>query len=446
MVLIDKGYFTHMGLSLFFVLVLFLCLVFSAYFSGLETALTSLSTPRIIKLIEEKPSSSTGLSLWLKKPNQILTTILIGNNLVNTLAAASATVLAQTLFANYAISAATFVITILLLIFGEVTPKTLARHNAEKIAPLGTMCLLPLHFLLKPVTFVLGLLTSRLVTIAGGSLSNNLKTSKEDIDFMIRLGNKEGVFDRSDGRMLESVIEFRETIAKESMVPRLMMASFEVNTRYEDVLARVVKEGHTRWPVYEGNIDNIKGIFHAKDLLQSFNGQATKEFSLRTLLRPAPFVPDSMKITSLLKEFQAGKTHMAIVVDEYGGTAGLITLEDVLEEIVGEIRDEYDDEEGEQTIKQLDANNYLVNGRANMADLGKMLSLSFPESETYESLGGFLSALYGSMPKTGTTITFNNLQFTVKAADEKKISLVHIHHKSFDENAKQSSIGELFAA
>jgi putative hemolysin len=418
-----------MGIGFLSVALLAACIVLSAFFSSLETAVMSLTVARLKKLMEDRPSQAMALELWLKKPNFVLTTILVGNNIVNTLAAATATVLAQSIFESYAISAATFFITIMLLIFGEVTPKTLGRHNAEKIAPMGMTLLLPLYVLLLPITWALSFLAGRLVTMFGGSSSSLTPvTTKEDIAYMIRLGNEEGVFERADGHLLQSVIEFRETVAKESMVPRTEIGSFEVDASYQEVLERVIKEGHTRWPVYENNIDNIIGIFHAKDLLRNLDGKGFENFSLRELLRPAKFVPDMMKITSLLKEFQASRVHLAVVVDEYGGTAGIISLEDVLEEIVGEIRDEYDDEELERTVHQIDPNNYMVNGRAKIFELGKLLGVSFPESDAFDSLGGFLVGLHGFMPKIGSKITFGDCVFTIKAADEKKIMLVHIHH------------------
>lgn len=410
------------------VALLITCIALSAFFSSLETAVTSLSGARLRKLMEENPSKVMALELWLRKPNYVLTTILVGNNVVNTLAASTATVLAQSIFESYAISAATFFITIILLIFGEVSPKTLARHNAEKIVPLSMTLLLPIYVLLWPITWFLSMLASRLVSMFGGSSSTMIPvTTKEDIAYMIRLGNEEGVFERADGHLLQSVIEFRETVAKESMVPRTDIGSFEVHASYEEVRERIIKEGHTRWPVYEGNIDNIIGIFHAKDLLRNLATNGPHNFSLRDFLRPAKFVPDMMKITTLLKEFQAGKAHLAVVVDEYGGTAGIISLEDVLEEIVGEIRDEYDDEELERTIQQVDPNNFMVHGRANIFELGKRLSVVFPESDAFDSLGGFLVAFYGSVPKIGTKITFGDCVFTIKVADEKKVVLVHIH-------------------
>lgn len=418
-----------MGLGLLSVTLLFSCIILSAFFSGLETALTSLSAARLSKIIDDKPVFRTALNLWLRKPNEVLTSILVGNNIVNTLAAAVATVLAQSLFASYAISAATFFITLVLIIFGEVTPKTFARHNAEKIVPMGMILLLPFYVVLSPVTWVMSNFSVKLVRFFGGEpTTNGLLATEDDIAYMIKIGNEEGVLQRGEGHLLQSVIEFRETVAKESMVPRTEIGSFDVNAPFHEVLSRVMNEGHTRWPVYENNIDNIVGIFHAKDLLRKVESNFEPSlFSLREFLRPAKFVPDMMKIGSLLKEFQAGKAHLAIVVDEYGGTAGIISLEDVLEEIVGDIRDEYDDEETERTVQQIDANNYMVDGKAKIFELGKVLDVSFPESDGFDSLGGFLITLHGRMPKVGNKIVFEDCTFVIKAADEKRIMQVHIH-------------------
>jgi putative hemolysin len=415
----------HMGIDLLSVALLIVCFFLSAFFSALEIALTSISGPRLKKLMDDRPLYASALNLWLKKPNHVLTVILVGNNIFNALAASICTVLAQSYFASYAVSIATFLVTILLLIFSEITPKTFARHNAEQIAPLGMLMLIPIYAILWPITWVLSTLSGKLVGLFGGKTSVPI-TTEEDIAYMIRMGNQEGVLERGDGYLLQSVIEFRDTVVKESMVPRTEINSFEVNTPYEEVLRQVVKEGHTRWPVFERNIDNIVGIFHAKDLLPK-NFLMSSTFSLRNYLRPAKFVPDMMKIGSLLQEFQAGKAHLAVVVDEYGGTAGIISLEDVLEELVGEIRDEYDDEESERTLRKIDANNYLVSGRAKIFELGKTLGVSFPESDAFDSVGGFLITLYGRMPKVGSKIVFGDCTFLIKAADERKIMQVHIN-------------------
>lgn len=412
------------------------CLLFSAFFSSLETALTSISAARLRKLIEERPLHANALRLWLRNPTYVLSTILIGNNIVNTLAAAIAAVLAHSYFANYAISIATSSITILLLIFGEITPKTFARHNAATLAPIGMTLLMPIYFVLLPATILMSRVVARVMKLIGKPPRNGevLDTTEEDIAYMIRLGHEEGVLKRNDGHLLQSVIEFRETVVKESMVPRTEIRSFEVDVPYEELLERITKEGHTRWPVFEKNIDNIVGIFHVKDLLLEIKAESRHQpFSLRNFLRPAKFVPDMMKIGGLLKEFQGGKAHMAVVVDEYGGTAGLITLEDVLEEIVGEIRDEYDHEEREEKVKQIDHATYVVSGKANIYELGKSLKVHFPESDAFDSVNGFLIALYGRMPRVGERIAHKNCAFVIKTADEKKITSVELHLTPADE-------------
>lgn len=431
-----------MSLGLFSAVLLLSCLVLSAFFSSLETALTSLSAAKLKKLIEERPLHANALNLWLRKPTYVLSTILVGNNVVNTAAAAIAAVIAHSHFANYAISIATSTITILLLIFGEITPKTFARHNAALIAPVGMTLLLPIYVILFPATYTMSKLVARMMKFLGKNPNSAyaFATTEEDIAYLIRLGNEEGVLKRNDGYLLQSVIEFRETVVKESMVTRTEIRSFDVDTPYEEVLERVTKEGHTRWPVFETNIDNIVGIFHVKDLLQEIQrGFKERQFSLRDFLRPAVFVPDMMKIGGLLKEFQAGRAHLAVVVDEYGGTAGIITLEDVLEEIVGEIRDEYDREEREEKIKKIDDNNYVVSGKANIFELGKALKVTFPESDAFDSVNGFLVALYGRMPRVGETIDYNDCTFVVKAADEKKITLVELHLSTQEERQQKEA-------
>lgn len=418
-----------MDISLYSISLLMICLFLSAFFSSLETAISSIKESKLKKLMEEKPYLAFPLSLWLRSPNMVLTAILVGNNIVNTLAAACATLIAQKIFMNYAVSAATFSVTLTLLIFCEITPKTFARHNAELLAPIGMTLFFPIYIILWPATYILSGISTRMLKLFGGkSSSEGPLATEEEIEYMIRLGREEGVLRRQDGHLLQSVLEFKQTVAKESMVPRTQIGSFEVNTSYEEVLSRVIEEGHTRWPVYENNIDNIIGIFHAKDLLGHIKNdkQSRKDFSLKSFLRSAKFVPDMMKIGALLKEFQAGKAHLAIVVDEYGGTAGIISLEDVLEEIVGEIRDEYDDEESEITIKQISPNNYVADGRANIFDLGKLLNINFPDTDAFDSLGGFLLSHHGRMPNIGDKITFNDYDFLIKAADEKKIIKVQI--------------------
>lgn len=415
-----------MGISGLHIEILIACVGFSAFFSAAETALTTLSEGKTLQLIESKKTGSKALKLWLNWPNRVLTTLLVGNNIANTLAAAMATVVAERAFGNYGIGIATGGVTIVLLVFGEVTPKTFARHNAEKIGPIVMIILYPLYWVLYPAVLAVSWLATLIVRISGAkSGSTGPIATEEDIEFMVRLGHQEGVIASDQGQMLESVFEFRDTLVREAMVPRTNINSIDRNATLDEIIALINEHEHTRWPVYEDNIDNVVGIFHTKDLLTALikNRDA---FELAEYLRPALFVPDMMKIGGLLKEFKHGRAHLAIVVDEYGGTAGMITLEDVIEEIVGEIRDEYDSEEDERVLHRIDENNYSADGKAGIYDLGEALDIEFPADEAFESLGGFLIASYGKMPPPNAEIDFGGWRFMVKNADEKRISTVLI--------------------
>lgn len=411
----------------FYTVLLIVCLIFSGFFSSSETALTALSPAKTKQLLEQQPRRVKVLKLWLKWPNRVLTTILVGNNIVNTLAAALATVLAEHYFGNMAITIATFGMTLALLIFGEVTPKTFAKHNAEKIAPLAMVILLPFYYLFLPVVLALTWLASKIVTLVGGKThAHGPAATEEEIQFMIRLGHEEGVLHRDEGELLESVMEFGDTVAREVMVPRTEINSFEKNTQLEEVLSALDEYGHSRWPVYEENIDNVVGILYSKDLLSLLLKKDVAKPKVSDLIRPALFVPETMKIGSLLKEFRHGKAHLAIVADEYGGTAGIVSLEDVLEEIVGEIRDEHDAPEEASDIKKAKEGQYSASGKANIHDVGEQLEIEFPESSSYDSLGGFLGDTLDKMPENGEKVEYAGWEFVIQEADEKRVVSVLI--------------------
>lgn len=395
------------------------CVFLLAFVSASETALTSLSEAKTRQILEANNRGVKALRLWLEHPNRVLTTLLIGNNIAGALSASIATVMAAEAFGDYAIGVAAGVTTFVLLVFGELTPKTFAKHNAETIAPLAMRMIRPLYWLFYPVVSFLSRFADLMVRLLGGrSSSEGPLATQEDISYMIRMGNKEGVLASAEGDMLESVIEFRETLVKEAMVPRTRICWLEKKAKLSEVRAQILEHGHSRWPVYEDNRDNVVGIFNTKDLLLS-------EQNWTKQIRPALFVPEMMKIGELLKEFQRGKAHLAVVVDEYGGTAGIISLEDVLEEIVGEIRDEYDEDE-EPIFTQTAENTYEASGHVSIDDLGDALELSFPDEEHYESLAGFLIATYEKMPFVGTEIDYQGWRFLIEKADEKKIERVKI--------------------
>jgi CBS domain containing-hemolysin-like protein len=269
--------------------------------------------------------------------------------------------------------------------------------------------------------------------------------TEDDIAYMIRLGNQEGVIEQEEGEMLESVMEFGDTIAREVMIPRTNIHGLAIESSFDDVVQVLTEHGHSRLPVYEDSLDNITGFFHAKDLfaLMPINPE---KFSLSDHLRQALFVPEGMKINELLKEFQTRKTHMAIVVDENGGTSGIACLEDLLEELVGEIRDEHDDDEDEEPGYQKVSETHLIaDGGTDLDELADAIKLEIPEDVPYDTVAGFFQHQYGKIPQIGSEFAFEGWQFVVQDADEKRVITVDIYQipKSESEDDEEGLVQSL---
>ena len=412
--------------DLSYFLALFFCVFLSAIFSASETALTSLPESYFRKIIEEKKGIIAPFSLWLYSPNRILTAIIIANNLVNTLAAVLATVYAQRLFSDYVISIATFCVTLALLIFGEITPKTFARHNAKYIVKWLLYAIYPVYLMLYPAVLILSYLAVFLVHSFGGKTSRvGPLATEDDIAYLIKLSHEEGVFKQEQGKMLQSVMSFRDTLVREVMIPRTDISSLDINSNYQEVMQNISQHGYTRWPVYEEDIDHVVGVLYVKDLI-NFTQKEQENFNLKKVLRKPLFVPESMKLDGLLKELQKQKMHLAIVVDEYGGTSGVITMEDLLEEIVGEIRDEYDKEEEEETVSILSENHFIVDGRTSISDLEKKTDIILPTDESYDSVGGFLIFIKGKIPTKNSVVEHEDWRFKVVEVEETRILKIEI--------------------
>jgi putative hemolysin len=407
-------------------LILLICFVSSAIFSASETALTTMPETYFRQIVEAGKGFIKPYELWLSRPNRVLTAIIIGNNLVNTLAAVVATIYAQKVLEHYVISIATGSVTLALLIFGEITPKTFARHNARAIVSVLIYIIYPIYYVLFPAVWLLSHFAVFLVHRAGGSTSRTGPlATEEDIAYLIRLSHEEGVFKPEQGKMLQSVMAFRDTNVREIMVPRTDICSFTINTSYKDIMSAIARFGYTRWPVYEDDIDHVLGILYVKDLI-NFHVSGGHEFILRNHLRRAIFIPESMKIDAVLRDFQRQKVHLAIIVDEYGGTAGVVTLEDILEEIVGEIRDEYDKEEEEETIKKVADDHYIADGRTSISDLYKKCGVELPSDESFESIGGFIVHYFGKIPKKNAQLQHGDWQLRVLDVEEKRVLRVEI--------------------
>ena len=261
--------------------------------------------------------------------------------------------------------------------------------------------------------------------------------TEDDIAYMIRLGNKAGVIEQEEGEMLESVMEFGDTIAREVMIPRTNIHGLPLDSTFDDVVQILTEHGHSRLPVYEDSLDNITGFFHAKDLF-ALMPVKPDTFVLSEHLRQALFVPEGMKINELLKEFQTRKTHMAIVVDENGGTAGIACLEDLIEELVGEIRDEHDDDEEEEPgFQKVSETHLIADGGTDLDELADAIELEIPEDAPYDTVAGFFQHQYGKIPQIGSEIEFEGWQFVVQDADEKRVITVDIYQVAKPDNEEE---------
>ena len=432
---------SDLWLSIF---IFFGLIILSAFFSGSESAYFSLSEIDIGRLKEEKEKSRSVrrvLSL-LENPRRLLMSILIGNTIVNVAAATVAALFADKIISGERISSTSrilieiVVVTLIILIFSELSPKVFAIKRAARFSRLVSLPLLFIVKIFSPLSLMFEKIT--------GSVSSLLRIRSESIFFnreefktLFEVGEEKGTLGTTEKEMIHSIFEFRETTAKEVMVPRMDMVCVEKNTPIEKVLSLVKEKGHSRIPVYDGNIDNIVSILFVKDLLPYMKGKK-KIPELLDLGRPVYFVPESKMLYDLLREFQRDRIHMAIVVDEYGGTAGLVTLEDVIEEIVGEIHDEYDKEK--PLIRQLDENTWIADGKIDIEDLNEALGIDFPTEEDYESLGGFIFSLLGRIPNEKEEIRYQNILLIVEKIQRQRIKKVRIvQEKSLKEEEKKSN-------
>ena len=404
-------------------------LFFSAFFSASETALTALGKLRIKTLLEKEGEKAKGIGLWASDPNRFLATILVGNNVANigasVLAAFIAMRILQDEFTAKIAWSVTGVMTFIILTFCELIPKTFARENAEEIALKTIGFLRGLSFILSPFIKLLLYISRGTLKIFGRKVAKpGLFMTEEEIKTLIGIGEEEGVLEEEEREMIESIFEFGDTKVQEVMIPRTEMVCVEINAKLEDILALLMKVGYSRIPVYEDKAENIIGLLYAKDLLR-FRGKHQEEaLVLKDLMRQPYFIPETKKVNELLREFQRNKIHMAIVVDEYGGVAGIITLEDLIEEIVGEIEDEYDT--GREEIEYLEGGDVLVNAGIDIGELNEELGISLPEEEGIETLAGFITNLLGRVPPSGEVIEHENLKLCVVEATKRRIGRVKI--------------------
>lgn len=410
------------------VLVLIILILLSGFFSASETALTAYRSNNLEKLDEEKNKRVYELlKQWLKDPNAMLTGLLIGNNIVNILASSIATVVIINYFGQNSSSVflATIIMTVLILIFGEITPKIIARNNSSAIAEFVVSIVYTLAFILKPVIFLLMLISKLIGRILGINMtSSQMMITEEDIISFVNVGNAEGIIEEDEKEMIHSIVTLGETTAKEVMTPRTSMLAFEGNKTINDVWDEIIENGFSRIPVYNETIDDIIGIIYVKDLMGHIkNGNL--DLPISQFVRSAYYVPETKSIIEILKEFRNLQVHIAMVLDEYGGIVGLVTIEDLIEEIVGEIRDEYDDEDEEFYVKVAEGE-YEVDAMIDIETLDKEFDINLPISEDYESLGGLIVTELGRICNVGDEITIGNIYLKVLEVEKMRVSKVLI--------------------
>jgi CBS domain containing-hemolysin-like protein len=402
-------------LELIGLVLLVLC---SALLTGAEAAFFSLGRSRLRELAEEQGQARNPLAPLLERPHELLVTLLVGITLVNIAAAALAASVAGKLFGSAGLAIAIGGMTFLLSVFGEVLPMTLAVDHPRAFSSWASRPVAWLSVLLAPVRVVLGGFTALTLRLAGSERPAGApEISEEELRSLVDVGAREGVVERAEREMIHKVFELEDTIARQVMVPRPDMFCLDLDTPREDILPRLREHLHSRVPVFEESVDQIVGVLYTKELLPHLRGLPA-DFDLRAYLHPPYFVPESKRADALLREFQAKKLHLAIVVDEYGGTAGLVTLEDLLEELVGEIRDEFDEEE--RLIHKIDPRTFLVSGRLPIDDLNAATGLEVPQ-ESFDTVGGWVLDLFGRVPHKGEKLETDGLVVAVEKVERTRV-------------------------
>ena len=393
-------------------------ILISALLSGAEAAYFSLGRTRLRELAEQQGQTPGPLAPLLAQPHDLLVTLLVGITVVNIGASALAAAIAGQIFGSTGLAIAIAGMVFLLTVFGEVLPMTLAVEHPLHFAAWVNRPVAWLSVLLRPIRAGLGAFTAITLRLVGSERqAGRPEISEEELRTLVDVGAREGVVERSEREMIHRVFELEDTLVRTVMVPRPDMFCLDVTTETQRLLPLLREQLHSRVPVYEDTVDQIVGVLYTKDLLPYLDGLPAG-FDLRQHLHPPYFVPESKRADALLREFQAKKLHLAIVVDEYGGTAGLVTLEDLLEELVGEIADEYD--EPERLIQRVDATTYRVAGKLPIEQLNAATGLKI-SNEGYDTVGGWVLDLFGRVPRRAERTETAELQLTVEKVERTRI-------------------------
>lgn len=425
--------------------ILFLTISFflSAFFSGAEAALLSLPHEKAKQIAEEHGLDSAAMKHWIENPNDILTTILVGNNLVNIFIASLSTSIAQRFFSNDALAISVGITTVMILLFGEITPKTFGRGRSEKIAPFCVMILIGFYYALYPVVKVFIKIIE--VVLGKNAHVGSRLVTKDDIEVMVEMAEEEKSMDSKQLDLLTSILEFPSIKVKDIMVPRTSIEAVQKSSTFEELIKRVKEVAHSRYPVYQEDLDDVLGFLHVKDLAFA-TPEERKNFDVTRYLKPPFFVYEHMKIQAVFDHMNRKKVHLALVKDENGLVVGMLTLEDIMEEIFGEIQDEHDDEEdGIPGVESEEG--ILVPSTISLRDLYNEFDIKIPLNDNYSTLNGFLMEMLGnSFPKKGHMIIWEGYSFEltrvknyeIKDVKIKSVSGEHIRERERSEASGKS--------
>ena len=409
-------------------------LLLSGFFSSAETALTTVNKLRIRSLAEDNGKEAKIVNKLIEKPSKMLSAILIGNNIVNLTASSLATTLTINHFENIGVGITTGILTIFILIFGEITPKTLATIYSEKLSLKYGRVINLLTKIMTPAIYLINQISLGVLMLF--HINPHAKSSiitEDELRTIVEVSHEEGVIESDEKRMITNVVDFGDSLAKDVMVPRVDMVYAEISLTYDELVELFSVDKYTRMPVYSESRDNVLGIVNLKDIF--FYHGNKEDFCIENIMREPYFTYEYKKTSDLLKEMRKDSVSLAIVLDEYGSTAGLITLEDLLEEIVGEIRDEYDDDE-EDSIRLIAENEYIADGNTKLDEINEIIGLDL-ESDDYDSIAGHMIYLLDHLPEVGESITDNNVIYTVDAVEKNRIDKVHIVLLPTDDDNKE---------
>lgn len=414
-------------MTVLYLIGIIILVAFSAFFSSSESAFLSISKIQMRQYLSEKRPQATLISKLKSNTDSLISTILVGNNFVNTYSSALATSLAISLVGDSGAGIATAVMTVTIIIFGEILPKTIATNYPYEMAKIFALPLQIIKTILFPIVFLFSLLSKFINKIEEKIAPHKAPLiTEEELKTLIDVGNKEGTLEAKEKTMLNRIFEFSDLRVRDILKPRVLVASLSVDASYDEVVKKFSESGYSRLPVYQDNFDNILGILHFKEVM--FSASKTKEnFNIKNLLKKVIYVPETISAISLLRLLKKEKQNTAIVVDEHGCNCGLITMDDILRSVFGRISENFDDSEGNPVnrIQVINANKFSVPGETRLEDLNSIFSLSL-NSEEFDTLGGWLLEQFGSLPSTGEAIRRGNAIYLVEDQAQRRIKSVII--------------------